>query len=103
MRIHLVDKLEVDALCDELSKLTGPAPGASPDALKRVEQIIQRFTPMDGGVGNVAREALGWFRIWFSPRKWQQYGDGQLRAIVNTSISTLRKVATRAIEDGNKS
>ncbi|HTE40653.1 MAG TPA: hypothetical protein VK629_07480 [Steroidobacteraceae bacterium] len=94
-----MNRIEVSALCDELVKLIGPGPGTAPTELQRAEQITQSLSHLDAGIGNAARESIGWFRIWHSERKWMQYGDGQLRPILSASIQKIRVVASRAPDE----
>jgi hypothetical protein len=74
-----MDDERLDLLCDELRHLARLSPGIDPRAILRVSVIAQEIQRSVDSKGTDIREAAGdivdAFRLWFSPRKWNQSGD----------------------------
>lgn len=85
-----------EKLIDELRDLIGDGPGPNDAALNRARAIARLFLN-DRDVNSITREKVNslieYLGIWFSPRKWQQYGDAgqQLRVILRQDIFGLAR------------
>jgi len=95
-----MNKADALKLCDELQEFVNRGPGANAEGLERVDTIVnslrwhsQATTYLNEKARNVGYD----FHIWFSPRKWKQYGNrGEFRSTVLGSIWKLKG----AIETG---
>lgn len=92
-----MEQSKAEQLCDELQQLISPAPRPDSDAQRRVESILAKFDPEGAGIGIKAREIGSWFQIWFSTRKWQQYGSdgGHIRGTLISGVNGIRSLARR--------
>ena len=96
-----MNKEEALKLCDDLWELVGRGPGAEPEALRKVDSIVnslrwhsQSTSYLQEKAGTVGHD----FQIWLSPRKWMKYGAaGEFRSSLYGSILKLKG----AIETGH--
>lgn len=88
-----MNQLEAETLCKELEQLISKGPGANPQALARVEAITRQFSLVaeyGGYIHEKSRHVLFDFQTWFSPRKWQKYGEDKAKYALYQSISKLQ-------------
>jgi hypothetical protein len=88
-----VTKNEAEGLVDELWELVKQGPGRNDSGLRRVRQIKTALLS-EPGVNSYVREkvlsAAGWFDYWFTPRRWQQWGEERMRGILNNDVYKIR-------------
>jgi hypothetical protein len=68
---------EVKALCDQLREVIAAGPGRNDLALQEAAGIVsmlQGAAPWNGPRDKLVT-IRGWLTIWFSQRRWRQYGD----------------------------
>jgi hypothetical protein len=68
---------EVKALCDQLREVIAAGPGRNDLALQEAAGIVsmlQGAAPWNGPRDKLVT-IRGWLTIWFSHRRWRQYGD----------------------------
>jgi hypothetical protein len=68
---------QVKVLCDQLREVVGAGPGKNDLALQEAAGVVSML--QDAAPWNGPRDKLvtirGWLIIWFSQRRWRQYGD----------------------------
>jgi len=65
------------ALCEELRRLVGPAPGRMDQGLARAREILGDLQCAQSAyTREKARGVLVGFELWCSDRRWQRYCDG---------------------------
>jgi len=68
---------EVKALCDQLREVIAAGPGRNDLALQEavgIVSMLQGAAPWNGPRDKLVT-IRGWLTIWFSQRRWRQYGD----------------------------
>lgn len=68
---------EVKALCDQLREVIAAGPGKSELALQEAMGIVSmlQHTALWNGPRDKLVTIRGWLAIWFSQRRWREYGD----------------------------
>ncbi len=68
---------EVKSLCDQLREVVAAGPGKNALALQEAMGIVSML--QHAALWNGPRDKLvtirGWLSIWFSQRRWRDYGD----------------------------
>ncbi|HEY6620108.1 MAG TPA: hypothetical protein VIY68_11210 [Steroidobacteraceae bacterium] len=68
---------EVKALCDQLREVIAAGPGKNELALQEAMGVVSML--QHAALWNGPRDKLvtirGWLTIWFSQRRWREYGD----------------------------
>lgn len=84
---------EALALADELERFVQQPPGADPEGLRRVQDLVRRFD-WDETASSYTREKahqlaadLGY---WLTARRWQQFGEEKLSAQMRIALQSLR-------------
>ena len=91
-----MDHEQAEATCDELRKLISLGPGKNDSALNKARGILSQC-PRDanGYIREKASEVEHDFQLWFTPRRWKQFGDElSFRARLNGSIEKLSNALT---------
>jgi hypothetical protein len=68
---------EVKLLCDQLREVIAAGPGRNNLALQEamgVVSMLQQSAPWNGPKDKLVT-IRGWLTIWFSQRRWRDYGD----------------------------
>ena len=72
---------EVKELCDQLHEVIAAGPGKNDLALQEamgIVSMLQHAAPWNGPRDKLVT-IRGWLAIWFSHRRWRQYGgDGEI-------------------------
>lgn len=78
----------------ELKEMVGDGPGSRPGAEKRLREIRFAFGRTDSSpyFREKVATAIEYLGIWCSQRKWQRYGDAQLRSMVDQSLWKLGSI-----------
>ena len=68
---------EVKALCDQLREVIAAGPGKNELALQEatgIVSVLQNAAPWNGPRDKLVT-IRGWLAIWFSQRRWRDYGE----------------------------
>ena len=68
---------EVKALCDQLREVIAAGPGKNELALQEamgIVSMLQHAAPWNGPRDKLVT-IRGWLAIWFSQRRWRDYGE----------------------------
>jgi len=94
---------EALALCDEMVEIVGQSPGVLYQVEQRIDKIEWALQQCDGDAyfREKLTAAVGFLRIWRSPRKWQQWGSdpSRLHSVVLGNLSKLRSVIMQQVPE----
>lgn len=68
---------EVKALCDQLREVIAAGPGKNELALQEamgIVSMLQHAAPWNGPRDKLVT-IRGWLAVWFSQRRWREYGE----------------------------
>ena len=72
-----MQRAQVNAFCDQLREVIAAGPGKNDLALQEASGIVsmlQQASPWNGPRDKLVT-VRGWLAIWFSQRRWRQYGE----------------------------
>lgn len=86
-------KTEAEALGDELWDLVKQGPGRNESGLRRVAEIESAllYDPNTSPyIREKVRTAAMWFGYWFTPKRWQRWGEDQMRSNLTTDVYKVK-------------
>jgi hypothetical protein len=98
--------MDYEKICDELWDDVECGPGENFTVLKRVESRLQELLGNPRATTYVREKvysAQDQFKIWFSPRKWNQRGDGGTftKMLLQQDIEKIRQACHVAFKNDN--
>ncbi len=101
--------VEAEKICDQLTELAGSAPGEDTSKLNQANTLLREVETRAAGYDKFLAVKVklnlvrGSFTVWFSPRKWNKFGDsGQSAQLyLLQDIEKLRHACQESIPASN--